>query len=174
VTAPADQTAALVPAGTPVHAAARAADMLACYALMLGFDSGPDLPFDAALVRDADISWISVNSSKPGRPPAKSVVVHSTNAWAGAHLEDEPDAVLRHLLAEFARVTGADAGKLAHRDLHRWRFANCGSRPGPTHAVDAGRRLAACGDWFVRGRVEAAFRSAADLVVSLRRLGTVG
>lgn len=86
---------------------------------MLGFSAPLDLPWQAAVVRNADISWMSVNSSKPGRADAFTMLVHSTNAWADAHIDD-------------------------------------------------GANLAACGDWFLRGRVEAAFKSAQALAGKLR------
>ena len=39
-------------------------EMLACYSLMLGYEEKIDIGFDAALIKGADISWLSVNSSK--------------------------------------------------------------------------------------------------------------
>ncbi len=36
--------------------------------------------------------------------------------------------------------------------------------------IDAGRRVAAIGDWFIQGRVEAAFTSARDLARLLDEL----
>lgn len=165
--APAVQTAALAPPGSPVHAAALAAGMHGCYALMLGFESDPGLAFDAALVRDADISWISVNSSKPGRGPATCIVVHSTNAWADAHIDDDADSVVQHLRGECSRVLNLDVDAAVHCDLQRWRYANIDAQSGAQCFVDAESRIAACGDWFIRGRIEAAFASATALCDSL-------
>ena len=87
-------------------------------ALMLGMETAPDLPWQAALVRDADISWISVNSSKPGRPATTSFVVHSTNTWADEHFDDSIDAIRAYMLEQFASVTGIDESRLCHIDLH--------------------------------------------------------
>ena len=67
--------------------------MLGCYSLMLGFDEALDLDWDAAQLTGTDISWISVNSSKPGRPDDYSLLVHSNNDWAEEHLDDDVDAV---------------------------------------------------------------------------------
>ena len=138
--------------------------MHACFALLLGFEARVKLPWQAALVRDADISWISVNSSKPGRPAATSLVVHSTNAWANAHIDDNLDAVRHHLLQSFSQVTGIDAAAPEYAAVHRWRYANVDRQDGERFALDARQKLAVCGDWFVRGRVEAAFSSARALV----------
>ena len=168
LTVPAAQTAALAPAESAVHQRAAAARMQACYALMLGFDAPVSLPWDAALVRDADISWVSVNSSKPGRPAAPCLVAHSTNAWAEAHLDDDMAAVQAHLMAECSAVTGLDGGAPIFSQLQRWRYANIGKQTGESYSLDGKLSLAACGDWHIRGRVEAAFLSAQALLEALR------
>ena len=165
VTAPAAQAADLL-APTALASAAASGRMHACYALLLGFDEAVNLPWEAAVVRDADISWISVNSSKPGRPSSSSLVVHSTNAWADAHVDDDVESVRRHLLGEFRDVTGIDSAA-AFVDVHRWRYANVDRQQGDSFALDPDQQLAACGDWFVRGRVEGAFSSANALAEQL-------
>ncbi len=162
VTAPAAQAADLL-ASTSIASAPTGVRMEACYALLLGFDKPVALPWQAALVHDADISWISVNSSKPGRPEPFTLVVHSTNAWAEAHVDDDTASVRRHLVAEVTDITGIDAASAAFCDLHRWRYANVERQDGDLYALDPLQRLAACGDWFVRGRVEGAFSSASAL-----------
>ncbi len=162
-TAPAEQTRDLLPADSSIGALCEMARMRACFALMLGFEHPLELPWQAALVRDADISWISVNSSKPGRAGPFSLVVHSTNAWADARIEDDIDAVRSHMLSECSRVSGIDVARASYCGVHRWRYANADSSTGPACGVDVQMRLAACGDWFVQGRVEAAFTSAIAL-----------
>ena len=166
VTAPAAQAADLL-APTSLASVAARVRMQACYALLLGFDEAVDLPWQAALVHEADISWISVNNSKPGRPPSSSLVVHSTNAWAEAHADDDLEAVRRHLLDECGEVTGIDTVSAAFVDVHRWRYANVERQEGDLYALDSDQQLAACGDWFVRGRVEGAFSSADALATRL-------
>ena len=158
VTAPAPQASELL-ASTSLAAAAAKIRMHACYALLLGFDEDPDLPWQAALVNNADISWISVNSSKPGRPVSPSLVVHSTNSWADSHADDDIETVRRHLLNECHAVTGIDTSAAVFADVHRWRYANIDQQDGDLYALDTDQKLAACGDWFVHGRVEGAFCS---------------
>ena len=167
-TAPAAQTGELF-ASTSLAAPVGKIRMEACFALLLGFNDAPELDWQAALVREADISWISVNSSKPGRPAEPTLVVHSTNAWANEHLDDQLEAVQQHLTAELLAVSGIDANTATFAALHRWRYANVDRQTGDPYALDAERRLAACGDWFVRGRVEGAFTSAAALAARLAR-----
>ena len=41
---------------------------------MLGFDEALDLDWDAAQLTGTDISWIAVNSSKPGRSDDLSLI----------------------------------------------------------------------------------------------------
>ena len=168
-TAPAPQTAALLPTYSPLHDHACGVAMQACFALLLGFEAEPSLEWQAALVRDADISWVSVNSSKPGRSCAFSLVVHSTNAWADQHIDDPLEDVTAHLLRMISEIVGIEASRAAHRDLHRWRYANISAQQ-PATQVDLEHRLAACGDWFVRGRVEGAFTSARNLLRQLTPL----
>jgi renalase len=167
-TAPAAQSAALLPGSFAHHDALSATRMQSCFALMLGFEAPPHLPWQAALVRNADISWVSVNSSKPGRPEHFTLVAHSTNAFADAHIDEPLENLQQHLYAELRDITGIDAKRADFCQLHRWRYANIDSQSGATALVDADRRLAACGDWCIRGRIEAAFSSAVALTEQLR------
>lgn len=164
VTAPLAQSMALLASFGCLAETAGARAMLGCYALMLGFDAMPRLRFDAALVRAADISWISLNSSKPGRKAPVTVLVQATNRWADAHMESDPDRVRRHMLSEVSRVAAIDADAAAHQSLHRWRFANLPPQPGPPCYFSSEYRLGLAGDWWLRGRVEAAFQSARALL----------
>ncbi len=66
-TAPAAQSAVLLPGSFAHHDVLSDTRMQGCFALMLGFEEPPHLPWQAALVHNADISWVSVNSSKPDR-----------------------------------------------------------------------------------------------------------
>ncbi len=163
---PATQARALL----PEHMARElpAAKMLGCYSLMLGFDAALDTEWDAALVKNADISWMSVNSSKPGRTNAATLLVHATNRWADAHLDDDQVAVTDHLLAESSRVSGLNLRRAEFVGLHRWRYANIDRQSGAKFNFAPEYRLAMCGDWFIRGRIEAAWRSATELATALR------
>ena len=165
---PAPQAANLLPDDPSFVDCCAGTDMRACFAMMLGFSQPVNFEWHAAHVQAADISWISVNSSKPGRESATSVVVHSTNAWANAHLAMPVEDVEQHLLAEFHRVSGMDPAVADFVAVHRWRYANVPAQDGEACYVDGERRIGACGDWFVRGRIEAAFTSATALVERLR------
>jgi predicted NAD/FAD-dependent oxidoreductase len=167
LTAPPAQSAALLPDSSSLDEDCGAMTMTACFALLLGFSRAQSLIWQATRVKDADISWISANHSKPGRPFGCSLVAHSTNAWADAHLEDCPESVRLHLMSEMSEVTGIDASSADYVELHRWRYANIGRHDGRAFAIDATNRIAVAGDWFVRGRVEGAFLSASALSTAL-------
>jgi predicted NAD/FAD-dependent oxidoreductase len=138
---------------------------------MLGFDAPLRLPWQAAIVHDADVSWVSVNSSKPGRPAPYTLVVHSTNAFADANIDSDTDELIARLLAETGDVLGASVDSAIFCRLQRWRYANADSRSGADFLLDETERLAACGDWFSRGRVEAAFTSGFGLARELTQSG---
>lgn len=159
-TAPAPQSLALLPKDFCHHAALSAIEMLPCFSLMLGYTDMLPLSFEAALVKEADISWISVNSSKPGRSQHPTLLVHATNRWAAAHFDEDREAIAAHLLAVLHQVTSGCLPEAQHTALHGWRYANMAKSRGPRSYVDHHLRWAACGDWCVQGRVEAAFLSA--------------
>ena len=167
--APAEQTSALLPAESSLQLHAGQAKLLGCFALMLGFDDPLPLEWQAAIVGEADISWVSVNSSKPGRDAPYSLVVHSTNQWAEKHFADEPGIVKARMLDSASAAIDMDARLASHQAVHRWRYANI-DKQSVVSQVDAKNRLAACGDWFVRGRVEGAFTSANRLIAELGQL----
>ncbi len=168
LTMPAAQTAALAPAGSRLREHCNSARMRACFALMLGFDAPLPLPWQAALIRGANISWVSVNSSKPGRPEPFTLVVHSTNAFADANIDSNLDALAAQLLAETGEVLGENVDTAKFCRLQRWRYANADNHEGADFFVDETAQLAACGDWFNRGRVEAAFTSGFGLAQKLK------
>lgn len=148
----------------------RSIKMNACFSLMLGFEQPLSLPFDAALVRGADISWISVNSSKPGRNSSYTLLVNSTNAWANHHIDDDREAVMAHLCEETAKVIGQSVDKAIHKVVHGWRFANVGKQHGDAYLLNEQHHIGLCGDWLIQGRVNASFDSGFALAQKLANL----
>ena len=74
---PAPQAALLLPENIAFKSDLKAIKMRACFSLMLGLTKELPLTFDAAHVLNANLSWIAVNSHKPGRSKAYTLVVHS-------------------------------------------------------------------------------------------------
>ncbi len=163
VTAPAPQAVRLLPDDFAGHDRIGSVRMTGCHSLMLGFRRKLALDWQAASVSDGPIRWIAVDSSKPGRPGAFSLVVHAAPDWSEAHMEAEPAQIEAALIEAGSEVTGAALADAEICRLHRWRYAMANARTGPACFVDSDQRLAACGDWCVGGRVEAAFTSATDL-----------
>ncbi|MEP2639396.1 NAD(P)-binding protein [Roseobacter sp.] len=167
-TAPAIQTAALLPRNMAGRAALDQARMRGCYSVMIGVDDPVITGWDAAWVGQGPLAWIAVNSSKPGRASAsQSIVAQTSNVWAAANLERDQQAVQAELLAAFAHVTGHDVSQAAYTSLHRWRYANVDVPSGAPFFMDPQAGLAAAGDWCGTGKVEAAFISASTLAAAL-------
>ncbi|MEZ5507973.1 MAG: hypothetical protein R3F38_19215 [Gammaproteobacteria bacterium] len=121
---------------------------------MLGFEQDLDLAFDAAHVVNADVSWIAVNSHKPGRSDRFTLVVHSSEQYAATHIDDDREVVMQHLIAETSRIIGRDIGRAAdYKTVHGYRrYANNATRE--LHkarcSLMTNGRFAACGDWCPR------------------------
>ncbi|MEL7430380.1 MAG: amine oxidoreductase, partial [Pseudomonadota bacterium] len=164
---PAVQAAALLPHSFSHHQALSETKMDACFTLMCGFDNLEDPGFDGAFVEDDVIGWISVNSSKPGRQSNPSIVVQSRNDWADANTEMPREEVQEILEARAAQLTGIELARAPHRGLHRWLYASTSKPADQPFLLDGENRLAAIGDWCIRGRVEAAFESATAFAAEL-------
>jgi len=168
--APLPQTRELLPTEQLGDSLAKYA-MLPCYALMLAIDDAALPVWDAARVNDSPINWIAFNHRLPGRNrQAGAVVVHSTPEWAATHLEEDQEQVKRHLTDIFCALTGVGADAITQAQLHRWRYALSAevAEPEAGFVLNGHSRLAACGDWCLGGRVEAAFTSAYQLAAALR------
>ena len=170
---PSAQTAALTSDYPALTSFCEKRRMQACFALLLGFADRVDLDWHVAEIRNADIRLIAVNSSKPGRSRPFTLVIHSSNSWADAHIDGHADAVTRHLLDEASAITGKGLQRAEFRQLHLWRYANISELPGSPYYLDEDNRLAACGDWCVRGSVEAAFTSSDRLAHALVERATL-
>ena len=169
-TAPAEQSALVMPIA--FSHAQRLADtrIQACYTLMLGIPEPLDLAWDAAVVTEAPLAWIAQNQTKPGRSSATSLVVQSDNDWAHAHIEADQDWVAQTLTTATEAVVGRSVQQAEYVSLHRWRYANVKSPAEAACLFDPENQLAACGDWCQSGRVEAAFSSAQSLCEGLKRV----
>ncbi|MEX1200194.1 MAG: FAD-dependent oxidoreductase [Methylophaga sp.] len=159
-TLPAKQSAALFAKHTTILGKLPDNLMRPCYALMLGFNKPQDLDWQAAHVKHADISWMSVNSSKPGRNSAFSMLILATNAWTRSNFQLDLNAAGEHLLSEVERIAGINRQDLLHQDTRRWTYVNLPGQTAGKAYLDKAQQLAACGDWCIQGRVEAAFTSA--------------
>ena len=154
------QAANLLPNDNSLVATLMDTSMLGCFSLLLGFEQLPHQRFDVALVRGLDISWLSLNHTKPGRQSLPSIVVHATNRWANAHLNQPAKEVTAYMLAEATKVLGYDTSKADVQYLHPWKYANIPRVSQKEMFLEHPTQpLLCCGDWNKQGRVEAAFLS---------------
>ena len=167
-TAPAPQAVELLPTTFEYHDYMKGIRMRPCFSLMLGFSEALPIEFDAADVTNADVSWMAVNSSKPGRSHPFSLLIHSSEPYAEAHLGLDRGIITKHLCAETSRIIGLDLAAADFKAVHAWHYANNAKRESHQVLLDRVDKLAACGDWCEGGRVEGAFTSAANLVEMLR------
>ena len=162
-TTPAPQAAALLPSRSPVQGMLASVTMHACFALMVGFpkDGTAFAPaWDTLRVADLPVSWIAVNSAKPGRDhDPVTLVVHAAPDWSDAHAEDDRAAVQATLLDCASALCGVRLDQAPHIALHRWLYAYADEGVGETSLVDPLTGTVLAGDWCVGGRVEGAWQS---------------
>jgi predicted NAD/FAD-dependent oxidoreductase len=142
--------------------------MSGCFSLMIG-DPLLTLPeFAGAKVVDSPIGWIAVNSVKPGRNTAPSIIVQSTNEWAEQYLETDVNKIQEILLSELGWLTGIDYSRAKYINIHRWRYAFVKEPLGKPYYVHPDLPLAACGDWCLGARVECAYLSGFELAEAVK------
>jgi predicted NAD/FAD-dependent oxidoreductase len=173
-TAPSPQAAQLFPENFKYYADVKAVKMSPCFSLMLGFSKNLSLDFDAAHFTNSDLSWLAVNSHKPGRADVFTLMIHSSAAYAAAHIDADPDEVMDHLSAEASRIIGHDLSDANYKAIHLWRYANNATGKHLPILLDRELKLAACGDWCLGGRVEGAFTSAYKLAKVIKELANDG
>jgi len=163
---PAPQTVELIIGLSPIAARA-VVKMAPCWSIMLGFNRTLEFPFDGAFMDDPALAWAARNNSKPGRPPAEAWTLHATREWSAEHLELGGEQVAARLLASFASAVNEKRLFPMTRIYHRWRFAQAVESVGEAYLYDPERRLGACGDWCLEGRIEAAWRSGRALALRI-------
>lgn len=166
---PAEQAAALLPEKFAQMDIINQSSLMACFTIMAGYGEKPTIHWDAAKVKHSLIEWIAFNNSKAGRNIKPSFTIHSANKWADDNLERDINDIQAEMLAAFRAVTNLPEPD--YSTTHRWRYAySRESDHGYTYLIDEGNRLAACGDWCIAGRVEAAFTSGFELAKALNRM----
>jgi renalase len=162
VAAPAPQTADLLTTAAPDLAqAARQAAFDPCWAVMAAFagEVAPKHHFDAAFVAGSPLAFMAAEACRPGRPASSNYVLHASPAWSREHLEAAPETIPAPLLVEFFAVLGVEPREPTFAVAHRWRHAQVTRSAGRAALIDTGRRIAACGDWCIGPRLEAAWLS---------------
>ncbi len=154
-TAPPEQTVRLfgrhLPASSPLHHT----QLLGCYTLMLGFKRSWKESWIAAKILKNPIEWVAINSSKPGRDTSiTSIVVHSSSAWAQAHIDDDINTVSGFLRQQLEGVTGIETASADYFACHRWRYAQVTQQKKIAPFFDSALGIASSGDWCSESRIE--------------------
>ena len=141
-------------------AAARAEALQPCLAALVAF-AAPLADGDGAwFVTDDELAWAAHDGGKPGRSGGPTYVLHGAASWSLQRFDRDVTQNAQALVAAFARCLGRPLPAVAHLEGHRWRYALAAAgEPDRACAVDAGQRLALCGDGLVGGRVEGAWVS---------------
>ena len=167
---PAPQVAMLFGVEFIEHRSVKEAQMLPCFALMIALKDRPQLNFEAAVAQQSPISWLAINNSKPARSVRYGLVVHSSNEWARAHIDEGPTAIENQLLVALKQLVDPNLLSIQEIHLQRWRYAKVEKAVGKEFLVDEENRLAAVGDWCLGNRAEDAFVSGRALAEHLKRL----
>lgn len=164
-TAPAPQTAALMPDGVSFADDLAKPKMQGCFTMMLGFDHIIPMDWDAGWgASDDAIGFVADNRQKPNRALKQTALtIHAGNAWSDQHFDHDLDEIQQQMKRRLFELTGIDASKASHMAVHRWRYANVNLPAGKACLLDQEKGLAAAGDWCLGGRVENAFLSASAL-----------
>jgi len=159
-TVPVPQARQLFGAERDITQALEEVTMTPCWALMLVF-AGPaaDVP-DVLQTGSTTLSWLSRNSSKPGRNTTRECwVAHATPDWSSHHLELGREPVAALLVDAVQRMLGNAMPRVEQAIAHRWRYARTVKALGrPCLATQDGTLLLG-GDWALGARVECAFDS---------------
>ncbi|MBV6287524.1 NAD(P)/FAD-dependent oxidoreductase [Pseudomonas aegrilactucae] len=160
IAVPAPQATQLLVATPKLAGMAAGVQMEPTWAIALGFETPLQTPMQGCFVQDSDLDWLARNRSKPGRDEKLDTwVLHATANWSKQHIDLSKDAVIEHLLGNFAELVGCAVPAPSFTLAHRWLYA----RPCVGHEwgalADADMGLYACGDWCMSGRVEGAWLS---------------
>ncbi len=134
-------------------------ELAPCWAVMVQFTQRFEVPYDAAFVHQAPLTWVARNSSKPGREPSDCWVLHASPEWTKEHLEEPADQVARQLLDEFWQATRQSPQSVVALVAHRWRFAIPRKPLQQRSIFNPEQQLGLCGDWCGGPRIEGAFLS---------------
>ena len=170
-TAPPAQTLRLLEVAMPENSPLHSTHMQGCYTLMLGFNKPWNKQWIAAKVRDNPIEWIAINSTKPGRnKTVTAIVVHSSNDWAEAHIDDDMAEAQKFLLAQFEAASGIECSNADYISMHRWKYAVVKESEKSGFYLDAENKIGATSDWSSTSRIEEVWLNAVSLAENISHI----
>lgn len=167
---PAIQTIKLLPEAFTKHADIKEVVMTGCYSVMLAMEQPFPWDWQAAIVKNSPISWMAINSNKPERGEQNTLMVQTDNQWAEDRIDADTTEIQSIIIKELSCLLSYDFSNSSYITTHRWRYADTKKPAGVDYHLDQDQKLGACGDWFIKGRVEAAFLSAYRLSKKLETI----
>lgn len=139
------------------------ATMTPCWAVAVAFEKRLPVLYDGLFVSQSPLSWLSRDSSKPGRGDLEAWVLHASGSWSSENEELPAESVVDQLIPAFWQAIGAIPQAPMHVFAHRWRFAAPVEPLLEPHLFDPLEGLGFCGDWCGGPRVEGAYLSGLSL-----------
>lgn len=158
VSIPAPQAVPLLQQAPQLQQAARRAEMMPCWILLLQLSHRP--------ARLAEVDWLEGehpvfrrvwrDSSKPGRT-GETWFIEARSDWSRQHIGTDATDVQSRLLESFSALCQQVIEPEQAR-IHRWLYAHSDERP-LSLCADEDARLLVCGDWAGGGGVDGAIQS---------------
>jgi predicted NAD/FAD-dependent oxidoreductase len=130
-----------------------------CITLMLAFENQTNFSEKFIRNRSGPISWISQNSSKPGREKmTQTFVIHANPNWSSANLDAPTEKIkkdLSLLSTEIIRTQNIPMISI----VHKWKYAFVSKQANSQYFWNAQHKVGACGDYCIGASVESAFDS---------------
>jgi renalase len=144
--------------------------MSSCFALMVGFNRPWDQNWIAAKTFNSPLKWISINSTKIGRPKQNTCfVAQSRGTWSYAHRNNTIQEVENELVKEFEKITSISCKNADFITTHHWKYAIVKKTNKSGYYLDLNNKLAATSDWCSTSRIEEVWHSAQALILELRK-----
>jgi predicted NAD/FAD-dependent oxidoreductase len=167
LTCPPEQSFQLL-IGAPICTQIPRQSLMPCWAVLLELATPTHVSMDAIFVKDGAASWITRQSTKPGRQSARlrdvpeapeQWLLHFSADFSAQELEASAELITELAAAELVRVLGRTVD-VAAALCHRWLYASYNPAIAPCGVLyDAKMQLALAGDWTLGGRVENAWIS---------------
>lgn len=134
--------------------------MLPCLCALIRLPVDVPFPWQVVEPRHSLIRWMADQSTRKGRPQARSLVLHAHNDWSGEHFQADEQWLKERFLGELEHLTDITPRQIIDIELKRWRYARVEQAAEQPFWMDGRLQLGLCGDGGVGGSVESAFTSA--------------
>ena len=134
-------------------------DMTVCWSGMFAFEQTLSIPYDAAIVLDSPLSWISRNQFGGAKNGADCWVLHASPEWSQQYAASFRGRVMNALLDAFWEATDLRPGKPVSASVHCWKHALPINPIYEDSLFDESNAVGACGDWCTAPRIEGAVLS---------------